>query len=63
MLADGNAELAKALGVEKQSGALVRSGRYSMVVEDNVVKSFNDAEGGGMECTLSNVVYDQVSKL
>lgn len=59
MLADPKADLAKALGVEKQSGALTRSGRYSMLVEDNVVKAFNDAdEGGGMECTLSNVIYD-----
>ena len=61
MLSDKDAALAKALGVANQSGALVRSGRYSAVVENNVLKSFNLADtGGGMSCTLANVVYTQL---
>jgi 2-Cys peroxiredoxin 5 len=61
MLSDKDAALAKALGVANQSGALVRSGRYSAVVENNVLKSFNLADaGGGLACTLANVVYTQL---
>ena len=45
----------------KESGAIVRSGRYSALIEDNVIKTFNEADaGGGMECTLSNVLYSQL---
>ena len=58
-LSDKNAELASALGVAKQSGALLRSGRYGAVVKDNVITAFNAADaGGGMDCTLSNALYD-----
>ena len=44
MLADGSAEFAKKLGLEidlTARGLGVRSKRYSMVVEDGVVKSLN----------------------
>jgi len=61
MLSDKDAELAKALGVSKDGGAIVRSGRYSAVVENNVLKSFNLADaGGGMECTLASAVESQL---
>ena len=43
-LADGNAEFAKAIGMELDAsgnGLGIRSKRYSMVVEDGVVKKFN----------------------
>ena len=44
MLADGNADFAKKLGLEidlTQFGLGVRSKRYSMLVEDGVVKKLN----------------------
>jgi peroxiredoxin len=57
-LSDKNAELATALGVAKQSGALTRSGRYAALINDNKVVAFNAADaGGGMECTLANALY------
>lgn len=40
MLADKDAELACALGQAKVSGAIVRSLRYAMVVEDGTVSAF-----------------------
>jgi peroxiredoxin len=49
-LADGNADFAKALGltVDLSAGGLgTRSQRYSMVVEDGVVKSLNIEETPG----------------
>lgn len=61
MLSDKEAKLAAALGVANQSGCITRSGRYSAVVEDNTLRSFNLADaGGGMACTLSNVVMSQL---
>ncbi len=61
MLSDKDAELAKALGVTKEGGAILRSARYSAVVEDNKFKSFNLADaGGGMECTLAASAADQL---
>ena len=47
MLADGSAEFTKKLGLEVDltgRGLGVRSRRYSMVVEDGVVKSLNVEE-------------------
>jgi peroxiredoxin len=49
-LADGSADFAKALGLSIDLGARglgTRSQRYSMVVEDGVVKSFNLEEAPG----------------
>ena len=43
-LADGNAEFAKAIGMELDAsgnGLGIRSKRYSMLVEDGMVKKFN----------------------
>jgi glutaredoxin/glutathione-dependent peroxiredoxin len=43
-LADGNAEFTKAIGMENDASAAglgLRSKRYSMLVEDGVVKTFN----------------------
>ena len=63
MLADGSAEFAKKVGLEVDltgRGLGVRSRRYSMVVEDGVVKSLNVEEGAGVDksgaplmCTLA----------
>lgn len=63
MLADGNAEFAKKVGLDLDMTARimgVRSKRYSMVVEDGVVKSLNieetpanhDASSAATMCTL-----------
>jgi peroxiredoxin len=44
MLADGSAEFAKKIGMDIDlfaRGLGTRSKRYSMIVEDGVVKSFN----------------------
>jgi glutaredoxin/glutathione-dependent peroxiredoxin len=49
-LSDGNAEFAKALGLDLDAsgnGLGTRSKRYSMVVEDGVVKSLNLEEAPG----------------
>lgn len=49
-IADGNAEFAKALGLTidaSGNGLGVRSKRYSMIVEDGVVKSLNIEETPG----------------
>jgi peroxiredoxin len=54
-LADGNGEFAKAVGMDFDGaggGLGVRSKRYSMVVKDGVVKSFNVEEAPG-KCDVS----------
>ena len=51
MLADGSAEFAKKVGLEIDLGARglgTRSKRYSMIVEDGVVKSLNIDETPGV---------------
>jgi glutaredoxin/glutathione-dependent peroxiredoxin len=50
MLSDGNADFAKALGLSFDGtgfGMGIRSQRYSMLVEDGVVKSINIEDGPG----------------
>jgi len=54
-LADGNGEFAKAVGMDFDgagAGLGVRSKRYSMLVEDGVVKSLNLEDAPG-QCTIS----------
>src|SRR5215467_5735555 len=49
MLADGNADFARAIGVDadmSKNGMGVRSRRYSMLVDNGVVKQFNLEEPG-----------------
>jgi peroxiredoxin len=64
MLADGSAEFAKKIGLEidlSARGLGVRSKRYSMIVEDGVVKSLNvedappnhDKSSATMLCSLA----------
>ena len=64
MLADGSADFARKLGLEIDLTALglgVRSKRYSMIVEDGVVKSLNvenappehDKSSAAMLCSLA----------
>lgn len=52
MLADGNGEFTRALGLELDAsgfGMGTRSRRYSMLVEDGVVKQLNLEEGPALE--------------
>jgi peroxiredoxin len=59
MLADGSAELAKAMGLELDltaAGLGMRSKRFAMVVEDGVVTALNIEEAGGLEVSSAESV-------
>lgn len=63
MLADTNAELAKALGLDFNAAALggTRCKRFSAFVDNGVVKALNiEPEGTGLTCSLSNVILEQI---
>ncbi|MCH8092223.1 MAG: peroxiredoxin [Proteobacteria bacterium] len=63
MLADGSAKLAAALGVEldlAERGLGVRSRRYSMIVEDGVVKTLNLEDAGGYEVSDAETLLGQL---
>jgi peroxiredoxin len=64
-LADGSARFAKALGVDadrSDDGMGIRSRRFSMIVEDGVVKQINiEPEGGsGVTVTGASTMLDQL---
>ena len=57
MLADPDASFTKALGLEVNAGSLggLRSKRYSMVIEDDVVTQLNLEPGGfGITCSTAD---------
>lgn len=57
MLADPSAEFTKAmnLGVDLPPLGGLRSKRYSMVVEDNIIKQINvEPDNTGLTCSLAN---------
>ncbi len=59
MLADGDAALTKALGLELDltgKGLGLRSQRFSLLVEDGVVKSLNVDPGGSYEKSSAEVM-------
>jgi peroxiredoxin len=59
MLADGNAELTKALGLELDAsgfGLGIRSQRYAMIVEDGVVKHLNVEQGTGVDVSAAEQI-------
>jgi len=59
MLADGNAELTKALGLELDAsgfGLGIRSQRYAMIVEDGVVKHLNVEQGTGVDVSAAEKI-------
>ncbi|HEY1259148.1 MAG TPA: peroxiredoxin [Stellaceae bacterium] len=60
MLADGSGELARALGLEldlSKAGLGVRSKRYSMLVDNGVVKSLNvEAQPGQVEASSAEAM-------
>jgi 2-Cys peroxiredoxin 5 len=64
MLADTCGEFTKAVDLELDATAILgnkRSKRYSLVVENGVVKSVNiEPDGTGLTCSLSNNVLSQL---
>ena len=63
MMADGSATYTKALGLELdlvQRGMGVRSQRYSMLVDDGVVKSLNVEQPGKFEVSDAESMLKQV---
>ena len=63
MLADGNAELTKALGLEidrSDVGFGMRSQRYSMIVDNGVVKQLNLEKPGAFEISGADTMLKQL---
>jgi peroxiredoxin len=63
MLADGNADFAKALGLDADFSAFgmgLRSKRYSLLVEDGVVKQLNLEEPGAFEVSNAETILAQL---
>ncbi len=63
MMADGNADYSKALGLDadfSKFGMGTRSQRYSMLVEDGVVKQLNVEQGGGFEVSNAETMLKQL---
>jgi peroxiredoxin len=63
MLADGSATFTRALGLEQDLGARgmgVRSQRYSMLVEDGVVKALNVDAPGKFEVSGAETLLAQI---
>ena len=64
MMADGNAAFSKALGLDadfSKYGMGTRSQRYSMLVEDGVVKQLNVEQGGGFEVSNAETLLKQLA--
>lgn len=62
-LGDGNAEFAKAIELsidQSKTGMGVRSRRYSMLVEDGVVKKINVEEPGKFEVSSGEALLTQI---
>ncbi|DBA86331.1 TPA: hypothetical protein ACH3X2_005565 [Trebouxia sp. C0005] len=66
MLADSHGNLARALGVELDMEKMLgtkRCKRFSAVIDNNVIKSFNvEQDGTGLTCSLSNEIVSQLQK-
>jgi peroxiredoxin len=63
MMADGSATLTKAMGLEMDltaRGMGVRSQRYSMLVDNGVVKSLNVEAPGKFEVSDADTMLKQV---
>lgn len=64
MMADGNADFSKALGLDadfSKFGMGTRSQRYSMLVVDDVVKQLNVEEGGKFEVSNAETLLGQLA--
>jgi peroxiredoxin len=63
MLGDGNAELTKALGLERdlsKSGMGTRAQRFSLLVEQGVVKQVNVEQSGKFEVSDADTMLKQL---
>ena len=63
MLADGNGEFAKALGLELDAsgfGMGGRSQRYSLIAKDGVVEKINVEDGGEFKVSSAQYMLDQL---
>jgi len=63
MLADGNGEFARALGLEMDAGKFgmgLRSKRYSMVVNDGVVEQLNVEEPGAFNVSSADYLIERL---
>ena len=63
MLADGNGEFTRALGLEfdaSKFGMGKRSQRYAMIVDDGVVKALNVEEPGAFEVSSAEYTLQQL---
>ncbi len=63
MLADGNGEFTKAVGLEldgSRFGMGPRSQRYSMIVKDGVVKELNVEQGGEFRVSSAEYMLEQL---
>ncbi len=63
MLADGNGDFTKALGLEMDGskfGMGTRSQRYSMVVKDGVVQTLNVEQGGEFKVSAADYMLPQL---
>ena len=63
MLADGNGDFTKAIGLEldgSRFGMGARSQRYSMIVEDGVVKELNVESGGEYRVSSAEYMLEQL---
>ncbi|GGZ75432.1 peroxiredoxin [Paraglaciecola chathamensis] len=62
MLADGGAEFTQAIGMAKDTGTFggVRSGRYSMLVENGVVKLLNVEAPGKFDVSDAQTMLDSL---
>jgi peroxiredoxin len=64
MMADGNADFSKALGLDadfSKFGMGTRSQRYSMLVVDGVVRQLNVEEGGKFEVSNAETMLAQLN--
>jgi len=61
LLADGNGEFAKAIGLELDGsgfGLGTRSQRYAMVIEDGVVTTLNVEPGAGLTVSAADAILE-----
>jgi peroxiredoxin len=65
MMADGSAKFTKAVGLDTdltERGMGVRSQRYSMLVDDGVVKALNLEKSGQFEVSSAEHMLQQLEK-
>jgi peroxiredoxin len=61
LLADGNGEFTKAVGLEMDGSGIglgIRSQRYAMVIEDGVVTTLNVEPGPGMTVSAADAILE-----